>query len=155
MRDQLNAAIKDAMKSGQKARLSTLRLVNAAIKDRDIAARVDDKGTATGKDRVDDQEILALLQKMIKQRRDSIESYTTGGREDLADKEASEIVIIQEFLPEQMDEASTREAVEKAIDELGCGGLKDMGKTMAFLKEKYAGQMDFSKASAIAKEKLK
>lgn len=155
MRDQLNAAIKDAMKSGQKARLLTLRLINAAIKDRDIAARVDEKGAATGKDRVEDQDILALLQKMIKQRRDSIASYQTGGREDLAEKEAAEIVIIEEFLPEQMDEAATREAVEKAIEELGCGGLKDMGKTMAHLKERYAGQMDFSKASGIAKDALK
>ncbi|MEL7047410.1 MAG: GatB/YqeY domain-containing protein [Pseudomonadota bacterium] len=155
MRDQLSAATKTAMKSGQKTRLTTLRLINAAIKDRDIAARVDEKGVATGKERVEDTEILALLQKMIKQRRDSIESYTTGGRPELADKEAAEIEIIEEFLPEQMDEGATREAVEKVIEELGCGGLKDMGKTMASLKERYAGQMDFSKASAMAKDLLK
>lgn len=155
MRDRINAAMKDAMKSGDKSKLSTLRLINAAIKDRDIAARVDGKGNATGEERVDDQEILALLQKMIKQRRDSITSYEAGGREDLAEKEAAEIVVIEEFLPEQMDEAATQKAVDQAIEELGAGGLKDMGKTMAHLKEKYPGQMDFAKASAIAKERLK
>lgn len=155
MRDEINAAIKDAMKSGNKPRLSTLRLINAAIKDRDIAARVDDKGSATGKERVEDADILALLQKMIKQRRDSIESFTTGGRPELADKEAAEIVVIEEFLPEQMSDAETEAAVDAAIQELGCCGLKDMGKTMALLKQKYAGTMDFGKASGLAKGKLK
>lgn len=155
MRERINAAMKEATKSGEKSKLSTLRLINAAIKDRDIAARVDAKGNATGLERVDDEEILALLQKMIKQRRDSISCFTAGGRDDLADKEAAEIVVIEEFLPEQMDEEATAKAVEDAIEDLGAGGLKDLGKTMAYLKEKYPGQMDFAKASVLAKEKLK
>lgn len=155
MRDEINAKIKDAMKSGDKPRLSTLRLINAAIKDRDIAARVDEKGVATGKERIDDTEILALLQKMIKQRRDSITSYEQGGRPELAAKESAEITVIEEFLPAQLDEAETEKAVAEAIDEMGCGGLKDMGRVMAHLKERYAGQMDFTKASSLAKEKLK
>lgn len=155
MRDEINAKIKDAMKAGDKARLSTLRLVNAAIKDRDIAARVDEKGVATGKERIDDAEILALLQKMIKQRRDSIASYEQGGRPELAAKESAEIGVIEEFLPAQLGDDETEAAVQKAIDDLGCSGLKDMGRVMAQLKERYAGQMDFSKASTIAKEKLK
>ncbi len=155
MRDRIQQATKDAMKSGEKRRLSTLRLVSAAIKDRDIAARVDDKGHATGRDRIDDGEILQLLQKMIRQRRDSIEVYTQGGRAELADQEAAEIAIIEEFLPKQMSEAEIRDAATKAITELGAGGLKDMGRVMGVLKERYPGVMDFGKASGMVKELLK
>ncbi len=155
MRERISEGIKTAMKSGDKSRLSTLRLINAAIKDRDIAARVDDKGQSTGKDKVDEQGILALLQKMIKQRRESIDTYVKGGRQDLADKEAAEIVVIEEFLPQQMSEEETRDAVKKVMAELGCCGLKDMGRAMGVLKERYTGQMDFGKASGMIKEELK
>jgi len=154
MRERITQAMKEAMKSGDKSRLSTLRLINAAIKDRDIAARVDSKGQATGKDKVDEQGILALLQKMIKQRRESIATYKDGAREDLAEKEAAEIAVIDEFLPQQMSEAEMREAVKAVMAELGCCGLKDMGRTMALLKERYTGQMDFGKASAMIKQEL-
>lgn len=155
MRERINSAMKEAMKSGDKRRLSTLRLVNAAIKDRDIAARVDEKGRSTGRDRIDDTEILALLQKMIKQRRESIETYSQGGRQDLVDQEAAEITVIEEFLPQQMGEEETKAAVEALVAEIGATGLKDMGRTMAALKERFTGQMDFGKASAIVKGLLK
>lgn len=155
MREEITQAVKDAMKSGDKKRLSTLRLMNAAIKDRDIAARVDTKGQATGKERVDDKEILALLQKMIKQRRESAEIYKTGGRNELASQEEAEIKVIEEFLPEQMSAEETSKAIHSLIEEMSCSGLKDMGRTMTALKERYSGRMDFSKASALVKEKLK
>jgi uncharacterized protein YqeY len=155
MRERINTAIKDAMKAGDKRRLSTLRLVNAAIKDRDIAARVDEKGRSTGRERIDDTEILALLQKMIKQRRESIETYAQGGRQDLVEQEEGEIAVIEEFLPQQMSEEETRAAVEALVAELGATGLKDMGRTMAALKERFAGRMDFGKASGLVKGLLK
>lgn len=155
MRERIQTAMKEALKSGDKRRLSTLRLVTAAIKDRDIAARVDEKGQPTGKDRVDETDILALLQKMIKQRRESVEIYTQGGREELAEQEAAEIAIIEEFLPQQMSEEAVREAAKAIVSQLGATGLKDMGRVMAALKERYTGQMDFSKASAMVKEALK
>lgn len=155
MRERINTAIKDAMKAGDKRRLSTLRLVNAAIKDRDIAARVDEKGRATGRDKIDDNEILALLQKMIKQRRESIETYAQGGRLDLVEQEEGEIAVIEEFLPQQMSEEETRAAVEALVAELGATGLKDMGRTMAALKERFTGRMDFGKASGLVKGLLK
>jgi uncharacterized protein len=155
MRDRINESMKEAMKSGEKKRLSTLRLVNAAIKDRDIAARADESGAATGIEKISDQEILALLQKMIKQRRDSAETYRQGGREELAESEEAEIAIIEEFLPQQMSEEEMREAVETVVDETGCCGLKDMGKIMGLLKERYTGRMDFGKVSVIVKEALK
>ncbi len=143
MRERIQMAMKEAMKSGDKRRLSTLRLVTAAIKDRDIAARVDDS------------EILALLQKMIKQRRESAEIYTQGGRQELAEQEAAEIAIIEEFLPQQMSEDEIRVAAKAVIEELGASGLKDMGRVMGALKTKYSGEMDFSKASSMVKEALK
>ncbi len=155
MRERIQAAMKTAMKSGDKRRLSTLRLVTAAIKDRDIAARVDEKGHSTGKDRVEDSEILALLQKMIKQRRESAEIYTQGGREELAEQEAAEIAIIEEFLPQQMGEDEIRNVTKAVVEELGAKGLKDMGRVMGALKERYMGKMDFTKASAMVKEALK
>ena len=155
MRERIQQAMKEAMKSGEKRRVATLRLVTAAIKDRDIAARVDDKGHATGNDRVTDEDILALLQKMIKQRRESVEIYTQGGRQELADQEAAEIAIIEEFLPQQMSEDEIRAAATATVEELGATGLKDMGRVMGALKTKYTGTMDFGKASAMVKEALK
>ncbi|MBU2580543.1 MAG: GatB/YqeY domain-containing protein [Alphaproteobacteria bacterium] len=155
MREQLTQSMKQAMKSGDKKRLSTLRLVNAAIKDRDIAARADDSGQSTGNDKISDSEILALLQKMIKQRRDSAATYRQGGREELAVSEEAEIAIIGEYLPQQMSEDEMRQAVKTAIEETGCCGLKDMGKIMGVLKERYTGRMDFGKVSAMVKEGLK
>ena len=155
MRDRINTAMKDALKSGEKRRLSTLRLMIAAIKDRDIAARVDEKGRATGRDKIDDTEILALLQKMIKQRREAIETYRQAEREERVEEETSEIAVIEEFLPQQMGEEETRGAVAGVVAELGASGLKDMGRVMAALKERYTGQMDFGKASAAAKDLLK
>ncbi len=153
MRDRINESVKQAMKSGDKVRLSTLRLVQAAIKDRDIAARVDGSGQATGKERIEDTEILALLQKMIKQLRESAATYQQAGRLDLADKENAEITVIEEFLPKQMTEAELAQAIDAVMEEVGFSGLKDMGKTMGLLKERYLGQMDFSKAGAYIKSK--
>jgi uncharacterized protein len=149
MRDRINQAVKDAMKSGDKARLSTLRLVTAAIKDRELGIG----GSAPTE--VGDAEITAILQKMLKQRRESTETYEKANRRDLADKEKAEIAIIEEFLPKQMDEAATRAAVAALIAELGASGAKDMGKVMGALKQRYAGQMDVGRASAIVKELLK
>ena len=154
MRERISSATKEAMKAGEKRRLSTLRLINAAIKDRDIAARVDEKGQATGQERADDGAILQLLQKMIKQRRESEATYRQAGRLDLADQEAGEITVIEEFLPAQMSDADIETAVTGVIDDIGASGLKDMGRTMAALKEKFAGQMDFGKASGLVKSRL-
>ncbi len=154
MREQIMEAVKAAMKSGDKRRLSTLRLIQAAIQDRDIAARVDNKGQATGQDKIGDGELLQLLQKMIKQRRDSATMYTDAGRTELADQEQAEIAIIEEYLPKQMSEDEVAAAVGAVVQEIGAAGLKDMGRTMAALKERYAGQMDFGKASGIVKASL-
>lgn len=154
MRDQIMEAVKSAMKSGDKRRLSTLRLIQAAIQDRDIAARVDSKGQATGQDKIGDTELLQLLQKMIKQRRDSATMYAEAGRTELAEQEQAEIAIIEEYLPKQMSEDEVTAAVSAVVQEIGAAGLKDMGRTMAALKERYAGQMDFGKASGIVKANL-
>ncbi|MEN0088039.1 MAG: GatB/YqeY domain-containing protein [Pseudomonadota bacterium] len=145
MRDAITQALKDAMKGQDKLRLGTLRLVNAAIKDRDIAGR------AKGKDEVCDAEILEILAKMIKQRADSIEQYTAAGRMELADQEKRESEIIAEFLPAQMDEDSMKSACRQAVDETGAESLRDMGKCMSALKAQYPGQMDFGKASGMVK----
>lgn len=155
MRDEISRSIKDAMKSGDKRRLATLRLMSAAIKDRDIAAQLDGGGQPSGRDKISDAELLQLLQKMVKQRRESAETYRQGGRPELADQELAEIEVIEEFLPKQMDEVETRAAVDAVMRELGCAGLKDMGRTMAVLKERYGGRMDFAKASGMVKELLK
>lgn len=149
MRDKINADLKEAMKAGQKDRVGTLRLINAAIKSADIDAR------PSGKDKITDAEILSVLAKMVKQRRDSIEQFTAGGRQDLADKEAAEIALIEVYLPKQMSEAEAKAAIAAAIKETGAAGPKDMGKVMGALKAKYAGQMDFGKASGLVKELLK
>lgn len=147
MREKFTAMVKDAMKAGDKPRLGTIRLVQAALKDKDIEAR------GAGKT-VTDDDILALLQKMVKQRQDSVALYEKGGREDLAAQERAEIAIISEFLPKQMDEAETRAAIVACIAETGAAGQKDMGKVIGALKAKYAGRMDFSKVSPMVKEAL-
>ena len=137
------------MKSGEKARLSTLRLITAAIKDRELGIG---GGAPT---EVGDAEIVAILQKMVKQRRESIATYEKAGRQDLADQEKAEIAVIEEYLPKQMGEAEAKAAVAALIAELGAAGPKDMGKVMGALKERFAGTMDFGKASGVVKELLK
>lgn len=149
LRTRLNDALKDAMKAKNDCAVSTVRLILAALKDRDIAARGD--GHDSG---LDDDQILQLLQSMVKQRNESIKMYEDGGRQDLADREAREIEVIQTFLPAQMDEAAMAEAVDTTIAEVGAESLKDMGRTMAALKANFAGRMDFSKASAMVKARL-
>lgn len=148
-RSRLNENLKAAQKAKDACATSTLRLILAALKDRDIAAR--GKGNADG---IGEDEILLMLQTMVKQRRDSIALYKQGGRQDLADREAEEIEIIEGFLPEQMGQEETAEAVAAAIEEVGACGLKDMGKVMGVLKQRHAGEMDFARASAIAKTQL-
>ncbi len=148
-RTELSDALKDAMRAKEVRAVSTLRLILAALKDRDIAAR--GKGNSEG---IGDKDILDLLQKMVRQRRESIELYEKGGRQDLADKEAEEIVVIQRFLPKQLDPDQVRGAVQEVIEELGAATIKDMGRVMAALKERYAGRMEFGKASALVKERL-
>ncbi len=154
MREQISAAVKAAMKTGDKRRLGTLRLMQAAIKDRDIASRVDDKGQASGRDKIDDAELLQLLQKMVKQRREAATTYRDAGRPERADTEEAEIAVIEEFMPRQLGDDEIRAAVAAMIAEIDAQGLKDMGRTMAALKQRFAGQMDFSKASALVKENL-
>ena len=149
LRDELNDALKVAMKAKDPRRVSTLRLILAAIKDRDIAVRAE--GQTDG---VADEEILQLLTKMVRQRRESIKLYEEGGRVDLAEREAEEITVIEDFLPRQLDEAETEAAVREVVAELGATGLKDMGRTMAALKQRYAGRMDFGKTSAMVKDML-
>jgi uncharacterized protein YqeY len=147
MRDKINDDLKTAMKAGDKDRVGTLRLINSAIKSADIDARP--------KDKISDTDILTVMAKMIKQRRDSIEQFTAGGRPELAAKEAAEIAVIEGYMPAQMSEADAKAAIAAVIKETGAAGPKDMGKVMAALKAKYAGQMDFGKASALTKELLK
>ena len=148
MREQFTTAIKDAMKAGDKARLGAVRLIQAAIKDKDIEAR------GAGRSQAGDEEILALLAKMIKQRQESAAIYRANGRPELADGEDGEIAVIRSFLPRQLDEAETRAAIAAAIAETGAAGMKDMGRVVAALKEKFAGQMDFGKASGLVKTAL-
>ena len=147
MRDTLNNELKTAMKSGDKRRVQTIRLVNAALKDRDIEAR--GQGKTIG-----EQEILSLLQKMIKSRQESIEIYRNAGRPELAEIEAEEVAIIESFLPQQMSESDVASAIDAAVAETGASSIKDMGKVVAALKANYAGRMDFAKASAAVKAKL-
>jgi uncharacterized protein len=148
MRDEIMQAVKDAMKAGEKARLSTLRMVQAKIKDADIAAR-------PAKEKIADAEIVDLLARMVKQRRESISLYEQGGRPELADQERAEITVIEGFMPTQLDDAGITAAITSIIAENGAASVKDMGKVMAALKDKYAGQMDFAKASALVKTQLK
>ena len=147
MRDTLNTELKAAMKNGDRRRVDTIRLVNAALKDRDIEAR--------GQGRVvSEQDVLAVLQRMVKTRQESLEIYTRAGRDDLAGIERDEIAIIHGFLPRQMDEAAMTAAVEAAIETTGAQSIKDMGRVVAALKDDYAGQMDFAKASGLIKARL-
>jgi len=149
MRERINQALKESIKGGQKRRIATLRLINAAIKDRDIAARGADKMEG-----VTDDEILEILAKMVKQRIESAKTYEDAGRADLAAQEREEIQIIHDFLPRQLDEAELQAAVEGVISALGATSLKDMGKVMGELKSRYAGQMDFGVAGALVKKQL-
>lgn len=149
MRDRISSSIKAAMKAREADRLSTLRLINAAIKDRDIAARSD--GMAEG---VSDAEILGILGKMVKQRQDSVTAYEEAGRLELAEKERAEIVVIEEFLPKKLDDGEVKAAIQKAISEVGAESIRDMGRVMGALKSSYAGQMDFGKVGGAVKELL-
>ena len=148
LREKLNAAMKDAMKSGDKARLSAVRLINAAVKDRDIEAR------GAGKERASDEEIVALMQKMIKQRHESAAMYEKGGRPELAAQEQGEIAVISSFMPQQLSESEVAAAIKEAIAATGASSVKDIGKVMAALKERHAGKMDFSKAGPAVKAAL-
>lgn len=148
MRETITAALKAATKAQDKRRISTLRLIAAAIKDRDIAARGVGKGEAA------DAELLELFAKMIKQREESEKIYTQAGRAELAKQEAEEIAIIREFLPVQLSHADMQKVIAGSIAEAGASSVKDMGKVMTALKARYAGQMDFAKASALVKAKL-
>lgn len=147
LREAITEELKAAMRAGDKTRLSTIRLMQAALKDREIEART------AGKDLVED-DILAMLQKMIKQRQESLRIYEEAKREDLAAQERAEIAVISTFLPKQMDEAEVSAAIDAAIAETGAAGMKDMGKVMAVLKERFAGRMDFGRASGAIKAKL-
>jgi uncharacterized protein YqeY len=147
MRDQFTSQLKEAMKAGQKRRVDTIRMINAALKDKDIEAR------GAGKS-VTDEDILALLQKMVKSRKESLDIYEKAGRTDLATQESEEIAIIQSFLPQQLSEAEAEAAITAAIAATGAASIKDMGKVVAALKSEYAGRMDFAKASALVKAKL-
>ena len=149
LRDQLNAAMKDAMRAKDTATLGTIRLILAKLKDVDIAAR-----TETSREGVPEDRILSMMQGMIKQRNESVVLYEKGGRPELADKEKAEIAVIERFLPQQMDEAAMAAAVAEAVASTGATSVKDMGGVMAALKGKYAGQMDFAKASAAVKKAL-
>lgn len=148
IRDDITAALVTAMKGGDKPKTSTIRLIQAAIKNRDIEAR-------TGKSPDDDDVLVVeVLQKMVKQRRESIEMFTSGGRPELADKEAAEVAVIEAFLPAQMSEDETRAVIEGIKAEIGAESVKDMGKVMAVLKERHASSLDMSKASALVKAVL-
>ena len=148
MRETITAALIEATKARAARRVSTLRLVSAAIKDRDIAART------SGTEQATDAELLELLAKMIKQREESQKIYAEAGRAELAQQEGEEVAIIREFLPKQMSDADTAKAIDEAIAETGASGMRDMGKVMGVLKGRYAGQMDFGKASGAVKAKL-
>lgn len=150
MRERINAALKDAMRAKEADRLSTLRLINAAIKDREIAQR----GEGEGAEPVGEDAILAILGKMVKQRIESVRAYEEGGRIELADKERAEIRVIEEFLPRQLSEAEVGAAIEAAIAEVGATSIRDMGRVMGALKARFTGQMDFAKAGAAIKARL-
>ena len=149
LRDRIKAELKEAMKARERRKTATLRLISAALKDRDIAAR--GKGVTDG---IDETQILGMLQTMVKQRQESIDHYEQGGRLEMAEQEREEIAIITGFLPPRLDEAAMEAAVGSVIDELGAASIKDMGRTMAALRERYAGQMDFGRASALVKSRL-
>jgi uncharacterized protein YqeY len=147
LRDDINKALTEAMKTKNERAVSTLRMVNSTLKNADIEART------TGKP-LGDAEVLAVLQKMVKQRQESVEMYRKGGRDDLVKQEQEEIAIIQGYLPKQMSEAEMAAAIDAAVSETGASTMKDMGKVIGLLRGKYAGQMDFGKASGLVKAKL-
>jgi len=148
LRDDIDAALKEAMKARNERAVSTLRMVNSTLKNADIEAR------GTGKPALGDAEVIAALQKMVKQRQESVELYKKGGRDDLVKQEEEEIAVISAYLPKQMSEAEMTAAIEAAIAETGAASMKDMGKVIGILRGKYAGQMDMGKASALVKGKL-
>lgn len=148
MRDEINAALKEAIKARDTRRVNTLRLINAAIKDRDIAAR------GEGKESVSDDDVLAILQKMVKQREESAAIYEKAGRSDLLDQETEEIAIIREFLPQPLGPGELEAAIRDAIAETGAQGLRDMGKVVGVLRAKYPGRIDFGEASKQVKAAL-
>lgn len=150
MRERIALALKEAMKAKQAERLSTLRLINAAIKDKDIALRGEGGGDAG----VGDAEVLAILGRMVKQRQESARAYEEGGRLELAEKELAEIRVIEDFLPRPLDPAEVEAAITAAIAAIGAQGIRDMGKVMAVLKGKYAGQMDFGAVGPMVKDRL-
>ena len=150
MRSKIDSALKTAMKErDDKVRISTLRLINAAIKDKDIAARAN--GTDEG---VSDAEVLGILSKMAKQRQESARAYEEGGRLDLAEREREEVEVIEEFLPRQLSVTETSAAVDKAVADVGATSIRDMGKVMGLLKERYTGQMDFGAVGPVIKDRL-
>ncbi len=148
MRESITGALKEAVKAKDKRRICTLRLIQAAVGDRDIANR------GAGKDPVSDEDILQILAKMVKQREESAKAFEDGNRLELAEQERAEIEIIREFMPKQLCEDDTRKAVAAVIDEVQAEGLRDMGRCMTALREKFPGQMDFGKASGIVKSML-
>ncbi|WP_375466182.1 GatB/YqeY domain-containing protein [uncultured Methylobacterium sp.] len=148
LRARLTTEMKEAMKAGDKPKLATVRMIQAALKDKDIEAR------GLGREPASDDEILALLQKMIKQRHESAGVYDQGGRPELARNERAEVAIIETYLPAQMDEAETAAAIEAAITETGAAGPKDMGRVIGALKSRFAGRMDFARASGLVKAAL-
>jgi uncharacterized protein YqeY len=149
LRARVNAAVKQAMRDKAQTRLSTLRLINAAIKDRDIAVRVE--GNDQG---VDDSEVLKILGKMVKQRRESARSYEEGGRLDLAEREEAEIGVIEEFLPRALTDKEVTHAIDTAMAEVGAESIRDMGRVMGLLKSRYTGQMDFGAVGPKVRERL-
>ncbi len=149
MRERVNTALKEAMKAKDADRLSTLRLINAAIKDRDIAVR--GEGREEG---VSDADVLQILGRMVKQRQESARAYEEGGRLELAEKEREEIGVIEEFLPRQLSEQEVDGAIDKAIASTGAEGIRDMGKVMGELKSRYTGRMDFGSVGSMVKERL-
>lgn len=149
LRTRLNEALKEAMKAKDQRAVSTVRLILAALKDRDIAAR--SRGVTDG---IDETEILSMLQTMIKQRQESITMYEQGGRCELAEQEREEIAVIERFLPKQLSDTETKQAIDEVIAEIGAASIKDMGRTMAELRARYAGRMDFTKVSGIVKQVL-
>ena len=149
LRQRLNDELKQAMKAGEKLKVSTLRLVNAAIKERDIESRTAGPDSGVGY-----AQILEVLNRMIKQRQDSLAAFEQAGRQDLAEQERGEIAIIRSFMPAPLGEAETAAAIEAAMAATGASTMKDMGKVMAHLKERYAGRMDFGRVGAAVKAKL-
>ena len=148
LRDDINNAVKEAMKAKEERKLSTLRMVNSTIKNADIEAR------GQGKPPLSDEALLSVLQKMIKQRQEAVELYDKGGRVELAAQEREEIAVISAYLPKQMSEDEVKKAISAIVAETGAAGIKDMGKVIGALKTKYAGQMDFAKASGLVKAAL-